>query len=386
MIASNSASSSANDVRIRQAVRGWRERISRHAVTPSPSWRRTSRTATSGSRAGTRPTASASVLASPTTTMSSSASSRSRSPRRTISWSSSRNTLIASGTLPSSRSECEDRDVASATERLLAPFARDVLLATGRAVRVRPARPDDVADLGRFYAELSRPSSYFRFFGARSAVPEAELRRATMQDIVDHVTLVVDANDELIAVGEYYAVAGAEAAEVAFAVADAHHSEGIATGLLEDLGRIAREAGFRRLVAQTLPDNVGMQRVFRDTGLVHRRWFEDGVVRVSLDLTAEDLLQDHADLRDWRAAVRSLQAIMRPGHVVVIGSVKAAGSPTQLIVDNVRTSFEGRVTVVDATAEAIDGVPDLAVIAVPAAMVADSVERCGAAGVAAAVV
>ncbi len=231
--------------------------------------------------------------------------------------------------------------MASATERLLAPFSRDVLLATGRAVRVRPARPDDVAALGRFYAELSGTSSYYRFFGARSAVPEAELRRATMQDVGDHVTLVVDANGELIAVGEYYAVAGAEEAEVAFAVADAHHSEGIATVLLEDLAAIAREAGFRRLVAQTLPDNVGMQRVFRDAGLVHRRWFEDGVVRVSIDLTAEDLLQDHADLRDWRAAVRSLQSIMHPRHVVVIGSVDAATSPAQRVVDNLRALLRG---------------------------------------------
>ena len=121
-----------------------------------------------------------------------------------------------------------------------------------------------------------------------------------------------------IAIGEYYARPGGEEAEVAFAVADAHHQEGIATVLVEDLAGIAREAGFRRLVAETLPDNVGMQRVFRDVGLVHRSWFEDGAVHVQLDLTADDLLQDHADLRDWRGAVRSLQPILRPGHVVVV--------------------------------------------------------------------
>ena len=44
MIASNSASSSENEVRIRHAVRGCRERISRHASTPLPSARRTSST------------------------------------------------------------------------------------------------------------------------------------------------------------------------------------------------------------------------------------------------------------------------------------------------------------------------------------------------------
>ena len=103
--------------------------------------------------------------------------------------------------------------------------------------------------------------------------------------------------------------------------------------LLEDLAGIAREAGFRRLVAETLPDNVGMQRVFRDAGLVHRRWFEDGVVRVELDLTAEDLLQDHADLRDWRGAVRSLQPILHPRHVVVFGAGEDVASPGRRVLD-----------------------------------------------------
>ena len=81
-----------------------------------------------------------------------------------------------------------------ATTRLLAPFARDVLLATGRPVRVRPAQADDVAALRRFYGELSEASTYFRFFGVRTSIPEAELLRATEQDASDHVTLVVDAN------------------------------------------------------------------------------------------------------------------------------------------------------------------------------------------------
>ena len=94
MIASNSASSSANEVSIRQARSGSCERSSRQTETPSPSGSRTSSTATSGRSAGTRASASAAVAASPTTTMSPSASSRSCTPRRTTSWSSSRKTRI----------------------------------------------------------------------------------------------------------------------------------------------------------------------------------------------------------------------------------------------------------------------------------------------------
>ena len=93
------------------------------------------------------------------------------------------------------------------TTRLLAPFARTCcwrLAARARAPGTarRPRRPRALLP------DLSETSSYYRFFGARSVIPEAELRRTTEQDVNDHVTLVVDANGELIAIGEYYALAG----------------------------------------------------------------------------------------------------------------------------------------------------------------------------------
>ncbi len=70
---------------MRQATPGIFDRISRHTLTPSPSGSRTSSTATSGRSAGIRARADSAVPASPTTVMSPSASSRSRTPVRTIS-------------------------------------------------------------------------------------------------------------------------------------------------------------------------------------------------------------------------------------------------------------------------------------------------------------
>src|SRR4051794_34862920 len=102
MMAPKSASSLAYEVSIRQDSSGIRERSSRQTVTPSPSGSRTSSTATSGRAAGTRLSASAAVEASPTTSRSGSAPSRSATPRRTTSWSSRRKTRIVppdSGTL-----------------------------------------------------------------------------------------------------------------------------------------------------------------------------------------------------------------------------------------------------------------------------------------------
>jgi GNAT superfamily N-acetyltransferase len=158
------------------------------------------------------------------------------------------------------------------TDSLLAPFERDVLLATGRSIRIRPTRPTDVEGLRSFYDELGPDSMYLRFFGQRSSIPDNELQRATVNDVDRHVALVAEFEGAIVGVGEYHAQPSRADAEVAFAVADAHHHEGIATVLLEDLAMIAKAAGIRRLVADTLPNNTAMQTVFRTVGLAHRSW------------------------------------------------------------------------------------------------------------------
>ena len=89
----------------------------------------------------------------------------------------------------------------------LATFERDVLLVTGRAVRIRPARPSDIGALGDFYDELSDTSNYYRFFGLRRFIPADELAVATVQAVRAHVTLVAEAGDHLIGIGEYHASA-----------------------------------------------------------------------------------------------------------------------------------------------------------------------------------
>ena len=107
---------------------------------------------------------------------------------------------------------------------------------------------------------------------------------------------------------------------------------------------IAKAAWFRHLVADTLPDNAAMKAVFRTVGLAHRSWLEQGVVRVQLDLTADNLLQDDAYHRDWQAAVRSLQSLVDPTHVVVIGAGRSEASPGRRILTHLLESFTGRVS------------------------------------------
>ncbi|HZX54501.1 MAG TPA: GNAT family N-acetyltransferase [Ilumatobacteraceae bacterium] len=178
----------------------------------------------------------------------------------------------------------------------------DALLINGHPVHIAPAR---LADLGRvrlFYQYLSNASTYYRFFGIRRAIPERELLNIVDPHVEEHVTLLATIQGELAGIGEFIVDPSKEEAEVAFAVADDHHHEGIATLLLEALVVIARRRNIRRLTAVTLRDNADMLLVFRTVGLPESTVLdEDGIVHVTFDLLADDELQQRSTERRLHA-------------------------------------------------------------------------------------
>ena len=158
-------------------------------------------------------------------------------------------------------------------------------LVTGQPVDIRLATPADMTLVRSFYEDLDDVATYYRFFGIRRQLPDRELRSA-VSGTSSHVTLLAFDENGLIGVGEYIIGTDPTSAEVAFAVADDHHREGIATLLLERLALIAHDRGLLRFTAMVLPDNADMQLVFRTVGLTTHTCFEDGVVDVVLDLSS----------------------------------------------------------------------------------------------------
>ena len=149
----------------------------------------------------------------------------------------------------------------------------DALLADGRVVQVRPIDPTDAARLVHFHESLSPETTRLRFFTPHPYLSEAEVARFTTVDHHDREALVALADDELIGVARYDREAGSQDAEVAFVVADAWQGSGVASLLLEHLAARARAEGLTSFVADTLPENRRMQRVFIDSGLAPvRTW------------------------------------------------------------------------------------------------------------------
>ena len=160
-------------------------------------------------------------------------------------------------------------------------------LADGRHVEIRALKPDDRDALLAAVGRTSAQSLYRRFFGARRGFTEREIAFFLDVDFVNHVALIASVKEDgrpVIAGGARYVVVAPGKAEVAFAVVDQYQGRGIGAALMRHLAAIAREAGLRQLVAEVLPDNIPMLKVFEKSDLPLTTKREPQVVHVRLDL------------------------------------------------------------------------------------------------------
>ncbi|MFD9034755.1 GNAT family N-acetyltransferase [Streptomyces sp. NPDC059567] len=282
----------------------------------------------------------------------------------------------------------------------------DVVLRDGGTARIRPITVDDADRLVSFYEQVSDESKYYRFFAPYPRLSAKDVHRFTHHDFVDRVGLAATVGGEFIATVRYDRInaqglpasAPADEAEVAFLVQDAHQGRGVASALLEHIAAVARERDIRRFAAEVLPANSKMIKVFTDAGYTQKRSFEDGSVRLHLDLEPTDRSLAVQRAREQRAEARSVQRLLTPGSVAVIGAGRAPGGVGRTVLRNLLDSgFTGRTYAVNRAlgdgAATLDGVPafrsvgdvgepvDLAIVAVPAERVPEAVADCGEHGV-----
>jgi acyl-CoA synthetase (NDP forming)/GNAT superfamily N-acetyltransferase len=275
------------------------------------------------------------------------------------------------------------------------------LLTDGTEVEIRPLRPADVEAVRRMHQQMSRESLYLRFFGfnrhAADQVADLMCRPAGP----GHAAVSAWLAGELVGVAGYEPDRErADAAELALAVADRLHHRGVGTLLLEHLASLARAQGLRALRADVLAQNHPMLRVIADAGLEAHRDTHDGVVELTLALEPGERYLDSVAARERRADVASLTHLLRPSSVAVVGAGRRPGSVGHAILRSLRTcGFSGDLYAVNPHAgDQIMGVPcaasvtelpeppELAVVTVPAAQVAEVARACGRRGTRALVV
>jgi RimJ/RimL family protein N-acetyltransferase len=168
-----------------------------------------------------------------------------------------------------------------------ANYASTECLGDGTRLAVRALKPKDRDELITAFGRLSPRSLYRRFFGPKRSFTPREISYFVDIDFTRHVALVAEVEERgrptIIGSARYIIGAPGEA-EVAFIVADAWQGRGIGALLLRHLTLIAHDAGIQTFVADVLPENTGMLKVFEKSGMSMRRKHNTGCVHVSLQL------------------------------------------------------------------------------------------------------
>jgi RimJ/RimL family protein N-acetyltransferase len=169
-----------------------------------------------------------------------------------------------------------------------ANYTADERLRDGRRVEIRALRPDDKADMLDAVSHIGAHSMRRRFFGAKRSFSEAEQAFYLNVDFVNHVALIAvvdDGKHPTIVGGGRYVVVQPGSAEVAFAVVDAFQGQGIGSTLLCHLIVIARDAGLKELIAEVLPENAAMLKVFEKSGLKVATQRAAGAVHIRMQIS-----------------------------------------------------------------------------------------------------
>jgi acetate---CoA ligase (ADP-forming) len=259
----------------------------------------------------------------------------------------------------------------------------DVILRDGRTLRLRPPRSADAAALRRFFTQLTDRSRYLRFHGL-AAVDTALLERHLDPDWT-HAGVYVGVErrgrgSTIVAVGSYFRIGQSPEAEAAFAVADALQGHGVGTRLLECLAAAAHHAGIRSFCAEVLAADAPMLEVFSHAGFETQTSGAMGTVRVRFPIAATPTLRERIDARDHEAVCRSMEPLLAPTTVAVIGASARRGSIGGELFRNVLDAgFVGTVHPVNRTGTPVAGHPayssiadigeavDLVVVCVPGA-------------------
>ena len=160
-------------------------------------------------------------------------------------------------------------------------------LRDGLTVEIRALRSDDRAGMLAAVGRTSQKSRYRRFFAFKREFTEREIDFYMDVDFETHVALVAvqeEADRRVIVGGARFVVVCPGQAEVAFTVDDAHQGKGIGAALMRHLAVVARQVGLTELVADVLPENAAMLKVFAASGLEMRARREPDAIHVTLRL------------------------------------------------------------------------------------------------------
>ncbi len=169
-------------------------------------------------------------------------------------------------------------------------------MSDGDQVEIRPIRPEDEPMMTEFTMGLSPHNLYLRYFHAvspSSLIAHEQLARMSFVDYNREIALVAVHTDpktnrpQIIAHGQLTKLHGSNDAEFAIQVRDEYQGTGLGTELLSRLLEIARDEGIEKVVAEIMPENVGMRRICTKLGFAFHRLPDSPNVIAEIELKPE---------------------------------------------------------------------------------------------------
>ncbi len=284
-------------------------------------------------------------------------------------------------------------------ENSLAEFSKDLLLRDGAILKLRALKQSDREGLKALFNRCSPETIRFRFLSSIKSLPNELLDRLLKVDGANQVALVVvqgeGASEQIIAVGRYNVdKERPHVAEVAFLVEDTMQKRGIGTLLLDNLAELARQHHITHFSADVLVDNQLMLNVFRKAGYGLASTASYGVTHIEFSISLNEVVQARAEAQEAEAERASLQPILAPKSIAVVGASREPFSVGGALFQNlIRYRFSGAVYPVNPNAPSVAGVhayatiadlpeiPELVFIVVPAVYVLEIARQCAAARV-----
>jgi acetyltransferase len=174
-----------------------------------------------------------------------------------------------------------------------AQYAQPWKTRKGLPLLIRPIRPEDEPLMVKFHGTLSDRSVYLRYLHPlqlTQRVAHERLSRLCFIDYDREMALVAEHENpetkepEILGIGRLSRLHGMLEAEYAILISDQFQGHGLGTELLQRLIQVGRDEGLRRIIAYISPENDPMQNISKRLGFRLYHDWEEGLVKVELDL------------------------------------------------------------------------------------------------------
>ncbi|MBI1785369.1 GNAT family N-acetyltransferase, partial [Candidatus Sumerlaeota bacterium] len=191
------------------------------------------------------------------------------------------------------RIKVEPAEIKGADRLAIRPYPKEleetVKLSDGRALLVRPIRPEDEPAHHVFHSRLTPDDIHFRFFGLVREFPHSQMARFTQIDYAREMAFIATAPDpqgaaETLGVVRVATDPDNLRAEFAIIIRSDLKGHGLGHLLLDKIIRYCRARGTHEIVGEVMEDNKAMLTLAHHLGFKTAGFPEGGVVRLKLEL------------------------------------------------------------------------------------------------------